>query len=144
MPTSRMPPGLTGEAALRRVPQLTTEAWGRHDASAFADAFTTDTKVVIAGTYLRGRDEVRSYMTAAFSGPIKGTSVISDPVSVEYVNDGTGLVITEGGIVLPGEDGVSASRAIRGTWVLTVEDAQWRIRAYHSSPIPENPMPEKR
>jgi uncharacterized protein (TIGR02246 family) len=136
MPTSRMPPVLTDEAALRRVPERTSEAWASHDANAFADAFTTDTKVVIAGTYLRGRDEVRAYISAAFSGPIKGTTVISDPVSIEYINAGTGLVITEGGIVPPGTATFSAERAIRGTWVLAVEDGEWRIRAYHSSPIP--------
>jgi uncharacterized protein (TIGR02246 family) len=92
--------------------------------------------VVIAGTYLRGRDEIYSYISAAFSGPIKGTTVISEPVSIEYINVDTGLVITEGGIVLPGETSVSAERAIRGTWVLAVEDGEWRIHAYHSSPIP--------
>jgi uncharacterized protein (TIGR02246 family) len=133
-----MLPTLTDEAALRRVPERTTEAWASHDASAFADAFTADAKVVIAGTYLRGRDEIRSYMSAAFSGPIKGTSVVSDPVSIEYIDVDTGLVITEGGVVLPGETTVSAARAIRGTWVLTVKDGEWRIRAYHSSPIPQS------
>jgi uncharacterized protein (TIGR02246 family) len=138
MPTSRIPPTLSDEAALRRVPERTTEAWASHDENAFADVFTTDAKVVIAGTYLRGRDEVRSYMSAAFSGPIKGTTVVSDPVSIEYINGDTGLVITEGGVVLPGETAVSAVRAIRGTWVLAVKDGEWRIRAYHSSPIPQS------
>jgi uncharacterized protein (TIGR02246 family) len=136
MPTSDIPLALTGEAVLRRVPERTTEAWASHDASAFADVFTADAKVVIAGTYLRGRDEVRSYMSAAFSGPVKGTTVVSDPVSVEYINVDAGLIITEGGVLLPGETAVSAARAIRGTWVLAVEDGKWRIRAYHSSPIP--------
>lgn len=70
MPTSRTPHALTDEAALRHVPERTTNAWASHDASAFADAFTEDTKVVIAGTYLQGRDRVRSYMSAAFSGPV--------------------------------------------------------------------------
>jgi uncharacterized protein (TIGR02246 family) len=137
MPTSRTPHALADEASLRHVPDRTTSAWVNHDASAFADAFTMDTKVVIAGTYLEGRDQVRSYMSAAFAGPIKGTTVISDPVSVEYINVDTGLVITEGGVMLPGESSVSAARAIRGTWVLTVENGEWRIRAYHSSPIPQ-------
>jgi uncharacterized protein (TIGR02246 family) len=136
--TSRTPPTLTDEAALRRVPERTTEAWASHDASAFADAFTADAKVVIAGTYLRGRDEIRSYMSAAFSGPIKGTTVVCDPVSIEYINVDAGLVITEGGVVLPGETAVSAAHAIRGTWVLAVKDGEWRIRAYHSSPIAQS------
>jgi uncharacterized protein (TIGR02246 family) len=128
---------ITDELVLRRVPEGTTKAWASHDAGAFAEAFTRNTKVVIAGTYLRGRDEVRAYMSAAFSGHLKGTTVISDPVSVEYINAETGLLITEGGVVLPGETRVAAERAIRGAWVLATEDGQWRICAYHSSPIPE-------
>ncbi len=74
-------------------------------------------------------------MSAAFSGPLKGTTVISAPVSTDYINAETGLVITEGGVILPGETDVSTERAIRGTWVLAPEDGEWRIRAYHSSPI---------
>jgi uncharacterized protein (TIGR02246 family) len=136
MPSSSTP-SVTDESALRRVTDRTAEAWASHDANAFAEVFTKDAKVVIAGTYLRGRDEVRSYMSAAFSGPVKGTTVTSLPVSAEYINGETGLVITEGGVVLPGETGVSTERAIRGTWVLAVEDGEWRIRAYHSSPIPK-------
>jgi uncharacterized protein (TIGR02246 family) len=125
----------TGEAALRGVPERTTAAWDKNDAGAFAEVFTRDTKVVIAGTYLQGRDQVFAYISAAFAGPIKGTRVVSDPVSVEYINADTGLVMTEGGILLPGEASVAGERAIWGTWVLAREDGQWRIRAYHSSPI---------
>lgn len=138
MPTSSMPPALTDEVPLRRVPERTTEAWANHDPNVFADIFTTEAKVVIAGTYLRGRDEIRSYMSAAFSGPIKGTTVVSEPVSAEYISDDTGLVITEGGVVLPGETAVSAAHALRATWVLTIADGEWRISAYHSSPIPQS------
>jgi uncharacterized protein (TIGR02246 family) len=136
MSTSRISSALTDAAALRSVTERTTEAWAINDARAFADSFTADAKVVIAGTYVRGRDEVRSYMSFAFGGPIKGTTVISDPISIEYIGVHTGLIITEGGVVLPGETDVAAARAIRGTWVLTVEDGEWRISAYHSSPIP--------
>jgi uncharacterized protein (TIGR02246 family) len=137
MSGNRIAAGETIDSVLSQVPERTTNAWASLDASAFAGVFTRDTKVVIAGTYLQGRDEVRSYISAAFSGPLKGTTVISSPVSIEYINAETGLVITEGGVLLPGEVDVSAERAIRGTWVLAPEDGEWRIRAYHSSPIPE-------
>jgi uncharacterized protein (TIGR02246 family) len=135
MQTSDTPPTFTDEAVLRRVPQRTTEAWAGHDASAFADVFTENAKVVIAGTYLRGRDEIRAFMSAGFAGPIKGTTVVSSPVSVEYLDRDTGLLITEGGVLLPGETAVSAARAIWGTWVLSVKNGEGLICAYHSSPI---------
>jgi len=138
MSTSKTPLTFTDEATLRRVPEHTTEAWAKHDASAFANVFTEDAKVVIAGTYLRGRDKIRAYMSVGFAGPIKGTTVVSDPVSVEYLDRDTGLIITEGGVLLPGETAVSAERAIRGTWVLSVKDGEGLICAYHSSPIPQS------
>jgi uncharacterized protein (TIGR02246 family) len=125
----------TDDAALRQVTERTTQAWADHDPAAFAQVFAKDTKVVIAGHYLQSRDEVRAYISAAFSGPVKGTRVIMNPVSAEFMSADTGVVMTEGGILLPGETSVAAERAIWGTWVLAVEDAEWRIRAYHSSPV---------
>jgi len=125
----------TDEAVLRQVMERTTQAWADHDPAAFAQVFAKDTKVVIAGHYLQSRDEVRTYISVAFSGPVKGTQVIMNPVSAEFMSADTGLVVTEGGILLPGETSVAAERAIWGTWVLAMEDREWRIRAYHSSPV---------
>ncbi len=134
MPTSDTR-AMIDKAALHQVPARTTQAWANHDPDAFARVFAKNTKVVIAGHYLKNRDEVRAYISEAFSGPVKGTRVIMDPVSAEFMSADTGLVMTEGGILLPGETSVAAERAIRGTWVLAMEDGEWRIRAYHSSPV---------
>lgn len=124
------------ESAVRDVPEQTTAAWGRHDVDGFAAMFSHDTNVVIAGSYLVGREAVRSYMSAAFSGPLKGTRVVSDPVHIANLAPGMALLVTAGGVVLPGETQVAPERAIRGSWLLADEGEGWRIRAYHSSPIP--------
>lgn len=129
---------LIDEQALREVPARTTAAWKVGDATSFAAAFSTDSQVVIAGRYLRNRDEITSYIEAAFSGWFKGTQVVSDPVDVRYLGPDTALVMTEGGVLAPGETVVSPKRALRGTWILVKENDEWVIGAYHSSPIPES------
>jgi uncharacterized protein (TIGR02246 family) len=136
--SSSISAAVTDESALRQVPAQTTLAWARQDADAFAAIFDQHANVVIAGTYLVGREAVRSYMSAAFSGPIRGTRVVSDPVYVEYLSPDVALLVTTGGVLTPGETHVSPDRAIRGTWILVNGDEGWQIRAYHSSPIPKS------
>lgn len=72
--------------------------------------------MVIAGTYLLGRDAVRSYISAAFAGPFRGTRVVIDPVYVKRLSSDLALIVTEGGVLLPGESEFAPQRAIRGTW----------------------------
>ncbi len=138
MSSGSLSAAVTDESVPRHVPARTTEAWARHDADAFATLFSPAANVVIAGTHLVGRDAVRSYMSAAFAGPIRGTRVVSDPESVDYLTPDVVLLVTTGGVLLPGETEVSPGRAIRGTWVLVDEGEGWQIRAYHSSPIPQS------
>jgi uncharacterized protein (TIGR02246 family) len=125
----------TAEQALRAVPMRTTEAWSKGDAEAFAAIFSETTQVVIGGVYLRSRDEVRSYIAAAFAGPVKGTQVVSEPVYVTQVDASTAVLITSGGVMIPGETTVSPARAIYATWMLTKNGGEWLIGAYHSSPV---------
>jgi uncharacterized protein (TIGR02246 family) len=135
MSTSSQSTATTGESALRAVPVGASEAWARADADAFAEAFTPATNVVIAGTYLLGRDAVRSYVAAAFSGPFRGTRLISDPVYFKRLGSDFALIVTKGGVLLPGESTVAPLHATRGTWLLARTDAGWQIDAYHSSPM---------
>jgi len=123
------------ETALRDAVKRTSVAWSAGDAYAFAAVFTEDTKVVISGDYYRGRGAVDAYMTAAFSGPAKGTNVVSDPVEISYLGGGAALIITEGGILAPGEAAVPPERALRATWVFNKYGEEWLISTYHSSPI---------
>ncbi|HEY3868443.1 MAG TPA: SgcJ/EcaC family oxidoreductase [Actinocrinis sp.] len=123
------------EAALRAVPERTTAAWAAGDAAAFSAEFDQDAKVVIAGTYLRSHQEILKYVTFAFSGPVKGTRVVSDPVEILRLDRDTALVMTEGGVLVPGEAEIAPERALRGTWILSKRGEDWRITAYHSSPI---------
>ncbi|WP_213451331.1 SgcJ/EcaC family oxidoreductase [Rhizomonospora bruguierae] len=136
MSTSSQSTATADDVVLHRVLERTSEAWARSDAGAFAAAFSPSTNVVIAGSYLLGRDAVRDFIGAAFAGPMRGTRVVIDPVYLKRFAPDVALVVTEGGVLLPGESEVAPGRGIRGTWLLGRVDEQWQVAAYHSSPIP--------
>jgi uncharacterized protein (TIGR02246 family) len=125
----------TDESVLRAVPARTADAWAKSDPATFAAVFTPATNVVIAGTYLLGRDAVRSYIGAAFAGPFRGSRVVLDPVYVKSLTPELALVVTEGGVLLPGETEFGPQRALRSTWLLARVGDEWLVEAYHSSPI---------
>jgi uncharacterized protein (TIGR02246 family) len=55
-------------------------------------------------------------------------------VDVRFLTDDTAIVVSEGGIIFPGQDAVASERLVRATWVLVRRDDAWRIASYHNSP----------
>jgi hypothetical protein len=43
-------------------------------------------------------------------------------------------VVSEDGIIFPGQDAVASERLGRATWVLVGRDRDWRIASCHNSP----------
>ena len=110
------------------------EAWEANDAEAFVADYLDDASVVQPGVYKKSRQEVQSTMASAFSGPLKGSRVIDQPQDVRFPNEDTAVVISEGGIVFPGQDAVPSEGMVRATWVLAKSDGRWFVAAYHYSP----------
>jgi uncharacterized protein (TIGR02246 family) len=136
MTTSATPAAVAhDEAAVRRVPARIMAAWAEHDADAFAETFTEDGTLILPGLFLNGREEIRSYMGQAFAGPYRGTRVTGTPTSTKYVGSGVVLVLTQGGVLAPGESEVSAERAIRASWLLAKRGEEWLITAYQNTPL---------
>lgn len=122
--------------SVAKVPQRIVAAWAANDADAFAAACTEDATMILPGDVcLKSRDEIRRFMANAFAGPYKGTQVFGEPVTVKFLGDEVGIVVTQGGVLMPGETKVSAGQAIRATWVLAKQGSEWLISAYHNSPI---------
>lgn len=136
MPTTTSAPFLAADqAALAQVAQRMIAAWGDNDGEAFAAIFAEDGSLVLPGdVFLKSREEIGTFMTAAFTGPYQGTRVTGKPLTVRALSDDVAVLITEGGVLMPGETEVSTAQAIRATWVLTRHGADWLISAYHNSP----------
>jgi uncharacterized protein (TIGR02246 family) len=56
------------------------------------------------------------------------------PVDVRFLTGDTAIVVSEDGIIFPGQDAVASERLVRATWVLVRRDGGWRIASYHNSP----------
>lgn len=75
----------------------------------------------------------RAALAGAFAGPLKGSRVIDQPQDVRFLNEDTAIVISEGGIVFPGQNAVPSEGTVRATWVLAKRDGRWHVAAYHYS-----------
>jgi uncharacterized protein (TIGR02246 family) len=109
------------------------EAWEANDAEAFVADYLDDASVVQPGVYRKDRQEIQSSMAGAFAGPLKGSRVIDQPQDVRFLNEDTAIVISEGGIVFPGQNAVPSEGTVRATWVLAKRDGRWHVAAYHYS-----------
>ncbi|MEV4943686.1 SgcJ/EcaC family oxidoreductase [Streptomyces zaomyceticus] len=122
------------KAAIAALPQRIVEAWAAHDADAFAEVFTPDGSMIIPGVFQKGREAIRAFMTQAFEGPFKGTRVIGTPADLRFANSESGILITQGGILAPGESEPSAERAVNASWVVVKREGHWFLAAYQNSP----------
>ena len=110
------------------------QAWEANDADAFVAYYTDDASVVQPGVYKKDREEIRATMAAGFAGPLSGSRAIDHPSDVRFLTGDTAVVISEGGIIFPGQDAVASEGLVRATWVLVRRNGAWRIASYHNSP----------
>jgi uncharacterized protein (TIGR02246 family) len=129
-------PGLsdTDKVAIASLTQRVIAAWAYHDADSFADVFTEDGTMILAGVYKKGRAEIRDYMAAAFEGRYKGTQVTGKPIDMRPLGADAAILLSQGGVLEPGESEVSETAAIRAAWVVVRQEGQWRLAAYQNTP----------
>ncbi|WP_103501340.1 MULTISPECIES: SgcJ/EcaC family oxidoreductase [unclassified Streptomyces] len=117
-----------------KLPQQVMTAWAEHDADAFARLFTEAGTMILPGLYLKGRDAIRTFLTQAFEGPYKGTRVTGTPIDIRFSTAVSGVLVTSGGVLAPGDTEPSAERAVYATWVVVKRDGAWQLAAYQNSP----------
>jgi uncharacterized protein (TIGR02246 family) len=122
------------EGAVLTVPLRVTAAWDSNDADAFAGVFTDNGSMLVGDEQLTTRDQIRDYMAGAFAGGWKGTRLADRPVEIRLISDNVAVAITQGGILLEGEDEVAPSRQTRTLWVTTKQDGEWRLVVRQTSP----------
>jgi uncharacterized protein (TIGR02246 family) len=121
-------------AGVAALPQQIVAAWAEHDAEAFANVFTADGTMILPGVYCRGHDQIRAFMTGAFAGPYKGTRVTGTPFDIRFLGPGVAVLLTQGGVLAPGETEVAEDRAVRASWLAVRGTDGWRLAAYQNSP----------
>jgi len=90
-------------------------AWASGDADAFVTPYTEHATAVLPGSYLQGKDTIRSTMAAGFAGPLHGSRGVHQVQSIRFPSADTAIVISKGGIVYAGQTGTAARRAVSRT-----------------------------
>ncbi|MFE3194961.1 SgcJ/EcaC family oxidoreductase [Nocardia sp. NPDC059240] len=109
-------------------------AWAANDADAFVANYDPHSTSVLPGVYSDGRDAVRARMAAAFAGPLRGSTVRTNPELIRFPAPDTAVIISHDAILMSGESEPPADRWVRSTWTLIRRDATWLLTAFHSSP----------
>ncbi|WP_028935266.1 SgcJ/EcaC family oxidoreductase [Pseudonocardia spinosispora] len=116
--------------AVRAVFDELSRTWAAGDGDGFAAHFADDATVVLPGAHLPSRDAIRAGMTAAFAGPLKGTSRSHQVLSARALGTDAAVVVTDSRTEFAGSPGP----AEWATWVFTRRDDRWLVAAYHGCP----------
>ncbi|GHH69432.1 hypothetical protein GCM10018781_27930 [Kitasatospora indigofera] len=123
------------EAAIEAVLAAGYRAWAAGDAEAMVADYTEDATAIMTGSLRDGRDVIRRSMALGFEGPLKGSSTWNKRLSLRFLGEDGAIVVSESGILLPGETEVPDPRKVNATWVLEKRDGRWMVAAYHNSPV---------
>jgi uncharacterized protein (TIGR02246 family) len=110
-------------------------AWAAADADAIARLYAPEATVVMPGVYHAGAETIRAWFAAGFGGRLHGSTAADEGRSVRFPGADAATVISTGGILMAGEASVPAERLVRATWLLTRQDGEWLIAAYHNCPL---------
>jgi len=121
-------------AAIASLTQRMIAAWAVSDAESIANLFVEDGTMILAGTFCDGREAIQAYFTEAFAGPYRGTQVTGKPLASRFFGPDSGVLLTIGGVLEPGETEVSSKQAIRASWTVVRRDGEWRLAAYQNTP----------
>ncbi|MER6123225.1 SgcJ/EcaC family oxidoreductase [Streptomyces sp. NPDC001795] len=126
------------ETAIRNVLKGVYEAWNASDADAFVAEYTEDASAILPGSYRKSREEIRESMKVGFSTFLKGSTTTDKVLNIRFLSDDAAVVVSETGILFPGETEVPQDRLVVASWVLTRQDGKWLLAAYQNSPVVMN------
>ena len=121
-------------AAIQAVLVDSYKAWEAGDADGMVANYTADATAIMPGSLRDSRAMIRDSMALAFDGPLKGTSTYNKQLGLRFVGRDAAIVISESGILFPGQTEVPDTGKVNATWVFEKRAGQWLIVAYHNSP----------
>ena len=77
---------------------------------------------------------LRSSSGSPVNGFLKGSTTRDEIRSIRFLGKDAAVVVSETGILFPGETQVPADRLANATWVLEKRNDKWLLAAYHNSP----------
>jgi uncharacterized protein (TIGR02246 family) len=122
-------------AAIQAVLADSYQAWEAGDADGMVANYTADATAIMTGSLRDSRDVIRENMALAFEGPLKGSSTRNKTLSLRFVGRDAAIMVSESGILFPGDNEVPDTGKVNATWVFEKRDGQWLIAAYHNSPV---------
>ena len=123
------------EAAIQAVLVDSYQAWEAGDADGMVANYTADATAIMTGSLRASRNVIRESMAAAFEGPLKGSSTYNKHLGLRFVGRDAAILVSESGILFPGQTEVPDTGKVNATWVFAKRDGQWLIAAYHNSPV---------
>ena len=123
------------EAATRAILEDSYRAWAAGDADGMVAAHTDDASAILPGSLRNSREVIRDSMAEAFAGRLKGTSTSNRQLSIRFIGADAAIVLSESGILFPGQSEVPLEGRVNCTWVLEKRGGAWLIAAYHNSPV---------
>ncbi|WP_331769850.1 SgcJ/EcaC family oxidoreductase (plasmid) [Embleya sp. NBC_00888] len=123
-------------AAIQAVLVDSYKAWEGGDAEGMVADYTADATAIMTGSLRDGREVIRENMAPAFAGPLKDSSTYNRQLSLRFVGRDAAIVVSESGILFPGQSEVPDTGKVNATWVFEKQDGRWLIAAYHNSPVP--------
>jgi uncharacterized protein (TIGR02246 family) len=124
------------EKAALTIGQRIQAAWAANDADMFAGVFAENGSLLMQDRQLTSRAEIRAFMAAGFAGPLRGARVTGWPLDVQFLAGDAAFFVTQGGIVLPGDDELLPQRQIRAVWVIARRaSGELELVSHQGSPI---------
>jgi uncharacterized protein (TIGR02246 family) len=127
-------------AAIESLLERQLAAWSAGNGASFAATYTVDADLTtFDGTHVAGRQEIGAFMQAQFDAFLKGTRVSAVPKRIRFIGDSVAVMVTQGGVMFPGETAVPAERFSIQTFLVTKSDAGWLFEAFQNTRIAAPP-----
>jgi uncharacterized protein (TIGR02246 family) len=126
----------SGPTSVRGLLGRALEGWERGDGQAFAEAFAADGDLILFdGMLTRGRGQIAFVMQRLFNGALKGSRIAASVMDLRFLDPDVALMLTLGGVLLPGETQLPPDRQSIQAWVAARRAGRWQFASVQNTRI---------